>query len=72
MEENEDRIAAFLLAQPHFKATGALARIAASGQADPAGLVRLAERQSAEGYLRLTPATVGADGFFVAVLERGA
>ena len=70
MEENEDRIAAFLAANPDFAAASALAQIAASGQASVDGLARLAERQTPEGYLRLTPETAATDGFFIAVLER--
>jgi 16S rRNA (cytosine967-C5)-methyltransferase len=72
MEENEDRIAAFVAAHSNFRPTNTLAQIAASGQADAAGLALLADRQTSEGYLRLTPASAGADGFFVAVLERAA
>jgi 16S rRNA (cytosine967-C5)-methyltransferase len=72
MEENEDRIAAFLAAHPDFATTHALDQIAASGLADPDGLARLAERQTPEGFVRLTPLTAGADGFFVAVVERRA
>ena len=72
MEENEDRIAAFLTEHADFAATNALAQIVASGQATPDGLARLADRLTPEGYLRLTPATAGTDGFFVAVLERAA
>ena len=71
MEENEDRIAAFIEAHPDFEPTNALAQIAASGQALEDGLALLADRQTPEGFLRLTPATAGTDGFFVAVLERG-
>jgi len=70
MDENEDRIAAFLTARPDFDAVNALTQIAASGQASADGLALLANRQTPEGYLRLTPATAGTDGFFVAVLER--
>lgn len=53
-EENEDRIAAFLVANPSFRAVPAV------GPAD-AFLTR-------QGFLRLTPLTAGTDGFFVAVL----
>jgi len=72
MEENEDRIADFLAAHPGFAVANALAQIAASGLASDDGLALLAGRQTPEGYLRLTPATAGTDGFFVAVLERRA
>jgi 16S rRNA (cytosine967-C5)-methyltransferase len=71
MEENEDRVAAFLAGHPDFTQTPALAQIAASGLADPAALDALAQRQSPDGAIRLSPLTFGTDGFFVAVLERG-
>ena len=57
-EENEDRVAAFLERHPEFSvlpATDDLERLS---------------RLTAEGYLRLTPATSDTDGFFVAVLVR--
>jgi 16S rRNA (cytosine967-C5)-methyltransferase len=72
MEENEDRIAAFLAEHADFALTSAMERIAASGQTTPEGLALLAGRQDAEGRLRLTPLTAGTDGFFVAVVERRA
>jgi 16S rRNA (cytosine967-C5)-methyltransferase len=53
-EENEDRIDGFLLARPSFTVA------AATGPAD----AYLTPR----GFLRLTPKSAGADGFFVAVL----
>ncbi len=71
-EENEDRIDALLATHPVFSVTPALAAIAASGQVDATGLAVLAERATARGYLRLTPASAATDGFFVAVLERAA
>jgi 16S rRNA (cytosine967-C5)-methyltransferase len=57
-EENEDRVAAFLARRPEF------AVLPAIGLADPF--------LTAEGFLRLTPLRAGTDGFFVAVLARGA
>ncbi|MCA3711626.1 MAG: RsmB/NOP family class I SAM-dependent RNA methyltransferase [Phenylobacterium sp.] len=57
-EENEDRVAAFLGRHPGFRV------LPATG--DPHWLPRL----TAEGYLRLTPASSDTDGFFVAVLAR--
>lgn len=57
-EENEDRIAAFLQRREGFAVQPATV--------DPA----LTGRLTAEGFLRLSPATAGTDGFFVAVLER--
>jgi 16S rRNA (cytosine967-C5)-methyltransferase len=72
MEENEDRLGAFIAGNPAFAVTGALAQIAASGMADVEGLAELASHQTPEGHLRLTPRSAGTDGFFVAVLERAA
>jgi len=69
-EENEDRVAAFLGAQPAFAPASAPAAIDASGLATPEGLQALAPREQAPGFLRLSPLSAGADGFFVAVLER--
>ena len=57
-EENEDRIAAFLLGNPDFTVRCA-----------PAPVVG---RLTDAGFLRLTPRTGGTDGFFVAILERAA
>ena len=70
MEENEDRIAAFLAGHADFAQMSALEAIRISGLATDAGLAALSERQSPDGALRLSPLTFGADGFFVAVLER--
>jgi len=69
-EENEDRVAAFLAADPRFAASAAPAQISASGLADEAGMAALAGQATAEGFIRLSPRSFGADGFFVAVLER--
>jgi 16S rRNA (cytosine967-C5)-methyltransferase len=69
-EENEDRVAAFLNARPAFAPASALAAIDASGLATPDGLQALTPREQAPGFLRLSPLSADADGFFVAVLER--
>ncbi len=64
-EENEDRIAAFLAANPDFRAVGAEIMAAA------AGLPKLAAFASKFGPgVRLSPATSGTDGFFIALLAR--
>jgi 16S rRNA (cytosine967-C5)-methyltransferase len=70
MEENEDRVAAFLASHPAFERRPALDAVAASGLATEAGLERLAAMQTSEGALRLTPLSAGTDGFFIAVLAR--
>ncbi|MGO9673599.1 MAG: RsmB/NOP family class I SAM-dependent RNA methyltransferase [Methylocella sp.] len=64
-EENEDRIGAFLAANPAFQAVPAEAMAAA------AGLPQLAAFASKLGPgVRLSPATSGTDGFFIALLAR--
>ena len=69
-EENEDRIDAFLAEAPQFQAVSALEAVQASGLATPEGLQMLKERLTPAGALRLSPRSGGADGFFVAVLQR--
>ena len=68
-EENEDQIEAFLAEAPEFQPVSALDAVAASGLATPKGLEMLQGRQTPGRALRLSPASAGADGFFVAVLE---
>ena len=64
-EENEDRIGAFLAANPAFQAVPGEAMVAA------AGLPRLAAFASTLGPgVRLSPAASGTDGFFIALLTR--
>lgn len=67
-EENEDRVAAFLKARPDWTATDPLARVPDT----VAAKLRPFIRSDIAGFpvLRLTPASAGTDGFFVAVLER--
>lgn len=57
VEENEDRIAAFLAGHPGFAVR-------------PISLEAVSGHVTDQGYLRLTPHTAGTDGFFAAVLER--
>ncbi len=64
-DENEDQIAAFLAGHPAFSA------VSAAEAAARAGLPELARFASAMGPgLRFSPRVSGADGFFVAVLQR--
>jgi len=70
MEENEDRIAAFLATHPAFAQVSTIDSMKLSGQLTPDGLERLAGFATPEGALRLSPLTASTDGFFVAVLER--
>jgi 16S rRNA (cytosine967-C5)-methyltransferase len=69
-EENEDRVEAFLAAAPGFTPARARDAIAASGLATAEGLEALAGREREPGFLRLSPRSLGVDGFFIAVLER--
>jgi 16S rRNA (cytosine967-C5)-methyltransferase len=56
VEENEDRAAAFVAARPDFAA-------------EPVDLPGAERWRGADGCLRLTPRSAGADGFFVAALR---
>jgi 16S rRNA (cytosine967-C5)-methyltransferase len=68
-EENEDRIVAFLATDRRFQAVSAAADFAAvTGRTAPAEVVVALD--GGGDAVRLTPATVGTDGFFIAVLER--
>jgi 16S rRNA (cytosine967-C5)-methyltransferase len=66
-EENEDRIAAFLSGHADYKC------LSAQDMTAMAQLPELAQFDSRFGFgLRLTPLTSGTDGFFMAMLMRGA
>ena len=69
-EENEDQVSALLAAHPTFATVPALEAVRASGLATDQGLAELAERVTSDGHLRLSPRSGGADGFFIAVVER--
>ena len=70
IEENEDRVAAFLGAHPDFAQTPAFEAVAASGLMTEEGRAALGACATPDGALRLTPARLRADGFFIAVLAR--
>ena len=57
VEENEDRVAAFLERRPEFSVT-------------PATVPGIESHLTPQGFLRLTPHGAETDGFFAAVLER--
>ena len=69
-EENEDQVVAFLASHPEFEPASATDQVAASGLVTGAGMEMLAGRASPEGFIRLTPRSGGADGFFIAVMRR--
>ncbi|OFX01185.1 MAG: MFS transporter [Alphaproteobacteria bacterium RIFCSPHIGHO2_12_FULL_63_12] len=70
LEENEDRLAGFLAADPDFAFIPALGEIEKTGLLTPQGRAALAKCETPDGALRLTPARTGTDGFFVAALKR--
>lgn len=64
-DENEGQVAAFLAGHPDFAA------LSAAQMSEAAGLPDLARFASSHGLgIRLSPATSGADGFYVAVLKK--
>ena len=70
MEEDEDRVAAFLEAHPDFTAESAADAATASGQLTERADTILRANSGAHGSVRLTPRRAGTDGFFFAVLRR--
>ncbi len=70
MEENEDRLEAFLKDHADFSVTPALDAINASGLLTDEGRVALEPCVTPQGALRITPDKLRADGFFVATLKR--
>ncbi len=70
IEENEDRLAAFLTAHPDFSQMRALEAIIASGLLLEGAEEALAKCETADGALRLTPRRMRTDGFFIATLKR--
>ena len=73
-EENEDQLASFLEARSDFSPLAADAMLAAlDREAVPAVLPSIAMETHPAGSLglRLTPATSGTDGFFIACLTKG-
>jgi 16S rRNA (cytosine967-C5)-methyltransferase len=67
LEENERQVEAFVAARPEFSA------LRAEEAAERAGLPELARFASRHGAgLRFSPAASGTDGFFVAILRKGA
>ena len=70
MEENEDRLSAFMESHSGYRVRKAATEIATTGLIAPQGAALLERFATPEGYLRLTPHRVRADGFFIAVLEK--
>jgi 16S rRNA (cytosine967-C5)-methyltransferase len=70
LEENEDRLAAFLGEHRDFAETRALDAVGASGLLIDGAAEILRSCETASGALRLTPARTRTDGFFIAALKR--
>ena len=70
IEEDEDRIAAFLADNPGFAVEDAAESAMASGLLTDEGARVVRSGRTATGGVRLTPLTAGTDGFFFAVLRR--
>jgi 16S rRNA (cytosine967-C5)-methyltransferase len=70
-EENEDRIAAFLTERPDFRIDDAAGPFRSATGREPPDEIRAPMPEHGGAALRLTPATMGTDGFFVAILVRG-
>ncbi|MEO1014339.1 MAG: RsmB/NOP family class I SAM-dependent RNA methyltransferase [Pseudomonadota bacterium] len=71
VEENEDRLAAFRRDASGFEFIDAVAEIDASGLLTDDGRATLSSCAAPDGALRLSPARLRCDGFFIAVLKRG-
>lgn len=72
MEEDEDRVAAFLAGRDDFRREDAAEAAAASGLLTDDGAATVRRFRTQEGAVRLTPRRAGTDGFFFAVLRRAA
>lgn len=70
MEEDEDRVAAFLALHPEFTEEDAAGAAIASGLLTDEGANLVQRFRLPTGSVRLTPFRAGTDGFFFAVLRR--
>ncbi|MEO1323693.1 MAG: MFS transporter, partial [Pseudomonadota bacterium] len=70
VEEDEDRVDAFLAAHLEWRQEDAVAQASASGLLTEEGLAVIKAGQGPSGSVRLTPRSAGTDGFFFAVLRR--
>ncbi|HNS87037.1 MAG TPA: RsmB/NOP family class I SAM-dependent RNA methyltransferase [Parvularculaceae bacterium] len=70
MEENEDRLAAFCAAHDGFEPTRTLDEMMKPGLLTQEGRGALSPCETPDCAVRMTPARIGADGFFVAALNR--
>lgn len=70
MEEDEDRVAAFLAANPDWSEEAADTGAVESGLLTDEGIAAVQAGRGPTGSVRLTPRTAGTDGFFFAMLRR--
>lgn len=70
IEEDEDRVDAFLAAHEGWKSVDVVASASASGLLTEEGVAVIKAGQGPSGSVRLTPRTAGTDGFFFALLQR--
>ena len=70
MEENEDRLGAFLKSHSDFQPSSIMDQITRAGQLSEQGLQNLEACKTGDNALRLTPHKLRADGFFIASLVK--
>ncbi|MEM6900427.1 MAG: RsmB/NOP family class I SAM-dependent RNA methyltransferase [Pseudomonadota bacterium] len=70
MEEDEDRVAAFLKTHPMFEQESAADAVLSSGELTEKGANIVKMNEGPTGSVRLTPRRAGTDGFFFAVMRR--
>lgn len=70
VEENDDRVDAFMAGAPHFRREDPIAGAALSGVISAEGLAALERCRMPPGSLQMTPRRTGTDAFFVASLRR--
>lgn len=70
VEEDEDRVDAFLASHPDWKQEDAVDHTMASGLLTDEGIEVIKAGQGPAGSVRLSPRSAGTDGFFFAVLRR--
>lgn len=70
VEEDEDRVNAFLAQHPGWVQEDAVEHAAESGALTEQGVAVIKTGQGPTGSVRLTPRSAGTDGFFFAVLRR--
>ncbi|MEM1389824.1 MAG: RsmB/NOP family class I SAM-dependent RNA methyltransferase [Pseudomonadota bacterium] len=69
VEEDEDRVDAFLRDHSGWTQEDVVAHVLESDQLTPEGIATIRAGQGPNGSVRLTPHTAGTDGFFFAVLR---